>query len=106
MYSYAEVKITVKNSLGSPDGRMQKNMLPEWFMYTVHAGGLLWFVQGGPQISLKPSTSQEGDVLNQGVTASLKLKRNNEQRFLELGPEDYLACMALNNVQLYCFSSY
>lgn len=63
-------------------------------------------VQGSPQISLTLSPSQEGDMLNHGVTASLKLKQNNEQLFLELGPEDYLACMVLNNVQPYCFSSY
>lgn len=73
-------------------------MLHEWFLSAVRVGRLLYIFQGGPQISLTLSTSQEGNRINPGVTASLKLRPNNEQLFLELGPENYLVCMVLNNV--------
>lgn len=45
---------------------------------------------GGSQISLKISASQEGNMINYEVIAFIKLKLNNEQLFLELGPENSL----------------
>lgn len=74
----------------------------EWFIYEVHVWALIGC--GGPQISLKLSISREENVISCEVFYSIyMLKLNDEQLFLELGPENSLVYMVLKNVPAILF---